>query len=217
MNNIKILYEDNSIIVVIKPRGILSQSDISNEEDMLSLLKDYIKEKYRKPGKVYLGLVHRLDKPVSGIMVFARNSKSAARLSKQIQDKQMQKYYYAVIHGIMSQKEGILVDKIEKIDNKKVLLNTKNGKEAKLEYKVINEKESLSFLDIHLLTGRYHQIRLQFSSRGYPLYGDQLYGSKVKDDIALFAYKLSFYHPITKELFTFEIKPNDSAFTKFLK
>ena len=150
-------------------------------------------------------------------MVFARNSKSAARLSKQIQNKQMQKYYYAVVHGIMPHKEGTLIDKIEKIDNKKVLLNTENGKEAKLEYKVIREKDNLSLIDIHLLTGRYHQIRLQFSSRGFPLYGDKLYGSTINDDIALSAYKLSFYHPITKELLTFEIKPNDSAFTKFLK
>ena len=217
MNNIKILYEDNSIIVVVKPRGILSQSDSSNEEDILTLLKKYLKEKYQKPGNVYLGLVHRLDKPVGGIMVFARNSKSAARLSKQIQNKQMQKYYYAVVHGIMPHKEGTLIDKIEKIDNKKVLLNTENGKEAKLEYRVLNEKDNLSLIDIHLLTGRYHQIRLQFSSRGFPLYADQLYGSSIKDDIALFAYKISFYHPITKELLTFEIEPMDSAFIKFLK
>lgn len=217
MNNLKILYEDNSIIVVVKPKGILSQSDISDEKDMLTLIKGYIKKKYNKPGNVYIGLVHRLDKPVSGIMVFARNSKSAARLSKQIQDKQMQKYYYAVIHGVIPQKEGILADRIEKIDNKKVLLNTENGKEAKLEYKVIKEKDNLSLLDIHLLTGRYHQIRLQFSSRGYPLYGDKLYGSKIKDDIALFAYKLSFYHPITHELLTFEIEPDDYIFKKFLK
>ena len=97
------------------------------------------------------------------------------------------------------------------------MLNTENGKEAKLEYKVIKEKDNLSLLDIHLLTGRYHQIRLQFSSRGYPLYGDELYGSKVKDNIALFAYKLSFYHPITHELLTFEIEPDDYIFKLFLK
>ncbi len=217
MNDLKILYEDNSVIVVVKPKGILSQSDITNEKDMLTILKEYIKEKYQKPGNVYLGLVHRLDKPVGGVMVFARNSKSASRLSEQIRKGQMQKYYYAVIHGIIQKKEGILIDKIEKIDNKRVLLNTKNGKEAKLEYKVLNEKDNLSLIDIHLLTGRYHQIRLQFSSRGYPLYGDELYGSKVKDNIALFAYKLSFYHPITHELLTFEIEPDDYIFKRFLK
>ena len=217
MDDLKILYEDNSIIVVVKPKGILSQSDITNEKDMLTILKEYIKEKYQKPGNVYLGLVHRLDKPVGGVMVFARNSKSASRLSEQIRKGQMQKYYYAVIHGIMVKKEGILIDKIEKIDNKRVLLNTKNGKEAKLEYRVLNEKDNLSLIDIHLLTGRYHQIRLQFSSRGYPLYGDELYGSKVKDNIALFAYRLSFYHPITHELMTFEIEPDDFIFKRFLK
>ena len=217
MNDLKILYEDNSIIVVIKPRGVLSQSDISSNDDMLSIIKKYIKEKYDKPGNVYLGLVHRLDKPVSGIMVFARNSKAASRLSEQIRNKQMQKYYYAIVHGTIPQKEGILVDKIEKIDNKKVLLNGVNGKEAKLEYKVIKEMNNLSLVDIHLLTGRYHQIRLQFSSRGYPLYGDKLYGSNEKDILALFAYKLSFYHPITHELLNFEIEPDDYIFKRFLK
>ena len=217
MNNLKILYEDNSIIVVVKPKGILSQSDITNEKDMLTILKEYIKEKYQKPGNVYLGLVHRLDKPVGGVMVFARNSKSASRLSEQIRKGQMQKYYYAVIHGIIPKKDGILIDKIEKIDNKRVLLNTKNGKEAKLEYRILNEKDNLSLIDIHLLTGRYHQIRLQFSSRGYPLYGDHLYGSNIKDNIALFAYRLSFYHPITHELMTFEIEPDDFIFKRFLK
>ena len=217
MNNLKILYEDNSIIVVVKPKGILSQSDITNEKDMLTILKEYIKEKYQKPGNVYLGLVHRLDKPVGGVMVFARNSKSASRLSEQIRKGQMQKYYYAVIHGIIPKKDCILIDKIEKIDNKRVLLNTKNGKEAKLEYRILNEKDNLSLIDIHLLTGRYHQIRLQFSSRGYPLYGDHLYGSNIKDNIALFAYRLSFYHPITHELMTFEIEPDDFIFKRFLK
>lgn len=216
MRKINILYEDKSIIVVVKPSGVLSQSDGSNSEDMITIIKEYIKEKYQKPGNVFLGLVHRLDKPVAGIMVFAKNSKAASRLSEQIRVNDMQKNYYAVIHGIMPNKEGILVDKIEKIDNKKVLLNTKNGKEAKLEYKVIKEEENLSLVDIHLITGRYHQIRLQFSSRGYPLYGDGLYGSNVNSDLALYAYKLSFYHPITKEQLVFESKPDSSIFTRFL-
>ena len=217
MNDLNILYEDNHLLVVIKPIGISSQSDMTNEKDMITLLKDYIKEKYHKPGNVFLGLVHRLDKPVSGIMVFAKTSKSASRLSEQIRNNKMQKHYYAVIHGIMPEKSGILEDTIEKIDNKKVLLNTTNGKQAKLEYKVIGEKNGLSLLDIHLITGRYHQIRLQFSSRKYPLYGDGLYGGKDNDDIALYAYKLQFYHPISKELMTFENKPDRDIFQGFTR
>ena len=216
MNNLDILYEDNHLIVVIKPSGVLSQSDGSSSQDMLTIIKSYLKEKYHKPGNVYLGLVHRLDKEVSGIMVFAKTSKSASRLSEQIRNGSFQKYYYAIIEGIIPDKEGILIDRIEKIDNKKTLLNTRHGKESKLEYHVLKEIDQLSLLDIHLLTGRYHQIRLQFSSRGYPLYGDTLYGSKVNANIALYAHQLSFFHPISKEQLVFNSKPNSTIFKRFL-
>ena len=215
MNKLNILYEDNHIIVVVKPVGILSQSDITGDSDMLSLIKDYLKIKYNKPGNVYLGLVHRLDRPVTGIMVFAKTSKAAARLNEQIKNKQMHKSYYAIIHGNMDIKEGTLTDKIEKLSNKKVLLNTPSGKEAILNYKVIKEKDNLSLVDINLITGRYHQIRLQFSSRGYPLYGDGLYGNKNEGDVALFSYKLSFIHPTTKENMCFTINPQGNIWNKF--
>lgn len=213
MNNLEILYEDNHLIVVVKKPNILSQKDNTNDPDMLSIIKDYLKNKYNKPGNVYLGLVHRLDRPVGGVMVFAKTSKAAARLSKQITDGDMQKSYYAVIHGYMKDKQGTLKDKIEKTDNKKVLLNTPNGKEAILNYRVINEKDNLSLVDIDLITGRFHQIRVQFASRNHPLYGDQLYGLQDRKQIALFAYKISFLHPILKERLTFQKKPNGEIWT----
>ena len=215
MTRLVILYEDNHIIVVYKFSGILSQSDSTKDLDMVSIVKTYLKDRYHKPGNVYLGLVHRLDRPVKGVMVFAKTSKAAARLSKQIRNGQMHKKYYAVVEGILKEKEGILENKIEKIDNKKVLIDSQNGKEAKLKYKVIKEKDNLSLVDINLLTGRYHQIRLQFSSRNHPLYGDTLYGSKYKGDLALISYSLSFIHPTTKEKMCFEIKINSQIMTNF--
>ena len=215
MTRLVILYEDNHIIVVYKFSGILSQSDSTKDLDMVSIVKRYLKDRYHKPGNVYLGLVHRLDRPVKGVMVFAKTSKAAARLSKQIRNGQMHKKYYAVVEGILKEKEGILENKIEKIDNKKVLIDSQNGKEAKLKYKVIKEKDNLSLVDINLLTGRYHQIRLQFSSRNHPLYGDTLYGSKYKGDLALISYSLSFIHPTTKEKMCFEIKINSQIMTNF--
>lgn len=215
MTRLVILYEDNHIIVVYKFSGILSQSDSTKDLDMHTIIKTYLKDRYHKPGNVYLGLVHRLDRPVKGVMVFAKTSKAAARLSKQIRNGQMHKKYYAVVEGILKEKEGILENKIEKIDNKKVLIDSPNGKEARLEYKVLKEKDNLSLVDINLLTGRYHQIRLQFSSRNHPLYGDTLYGSKYKGDLALISYSLSFIHPITKEKMCFEIKINSQIMTNF--
>lgn len=215
MTRLVILYEDNHIIVVYKFSGILSQSDSTKDLDMVSIVKRYLKDRYHKPGNVYLGLVHRLDRPVKGVMVFAKTSKAAARLSKQIRNGQMHKKYYAVVEGILKEKEGILENKIEKIDNKKVLIDSQNGKEAKLKYKVIKEKDNLSLVDINLLTGRYHQIRIQFSSRNHPLYGDTLYGSKYKGDLALISYSLSFIHPTTKEKMCFEIKINSQIMTNF--
>ena len=201
---------------MVKPAGILSQKAKPSDINMLTLIKEYLKEKYNKPGNVYLGLVHRLDRPVSGIMVFAKTSKAAARLSKQITDNKMQKHYYAIVEGYLEEKSGTLKDKIEKLDNKKVLLNTPNGKVALLEYEVKKEKDNYSLVDIKLITGRYHQIRLQFSSRNHPLLGDALYGKQTGENVSLFAYKLSFYHPTTKEMLTFETKPIGKNWAKFI-
>ena len=212
-NNLNVLYEDNHIIVVIKPYNILSQSDNTNDLDMLTILKKYIKEKYNKPGNVYLGLVHRLDRPTSGIMVFAKTSKSASRLSKQIKDDKFTKKYLAVVYGTLSEKEKLLENYIKKTnDNSSIITTKKDGKYAKLYYKVLKEKDNLSILDITLYTGRHHQIRVQFSNIGHPLYGDQRYGKQDKKQLALFAYHLEFYHPITKEKLVFEYMPKEEIF-----
>ena len=206
---INIIYEDNHILVVEKPANIPVQKDISNDLDLLTILKNYLKEKYNKPGNVYLGLVHRLDRPVSGIMVFAKTSKAATRLSKQIQDNKINKTYYAVVENNLK-KEDTLIDyliKDQKLNITKVTTSNK-GKKAILEYKVINTKNSLNLVKINLITGRSHQIRVQFSSRGNPLVGDQKYNKNAKPNtnIALFAKELSFIHPTTKELLTFKLE-----------
>ena len=168
----------------------------------------YLKEKYNKPGNVYLGLVHRLDRPVSGIMVFAKTSKSASRLSKQIADKEFKKTYYAVIKGNLKEKDT-LVDYLAK-DNKKNIsfVTTKDkGKYSKLDYTITDKVDNLNLVKINLETGRPHQIRVQFSSRGFPLYGDIKYGNKNElGNIALFAKKLTIHDPITDELLNFNIE-----------
>lgn len=206
MNNLNVLYEDNHIIVVIKPNNILSQSDSTKDIDMLTLVKEYVKKKYNKPGNVYIGLVHRLDRPVGGIMVFARSSKAASRLSNMIREKQLSKNYLAVVRGIIDKKEGELTDYLLKKEDGNTIVTTKDkGKLAKLKYKVLEENKSnnLSLVEIELLTGRHHQIRVQFASRGHSLYGDQRYGIQDKNQIALWAYKLEFMHPVRKEMMNF--------------
>lgn len=201
-NDLEILYEDNHIIVVVKPFNILSQSDDTKDIDMLTLIKSYLKEKYNKPGNVYLGLIHRLDRPTGGIMVFAKTSKAASRLSEQIRLNLFTKKYLAIVNGYLSEKSGVFEDYIlKKEDNSSVISNL--GKYAKLEYEVLKEKSNLSLVNILLHTGRHHQIRVQFASRNHPLYGDQRYGKSSKKQLALFAYYLSFNHPVTKEKLEF--------------
>lgn len=216
---IKILYEDNHVLVVLKPANIPVQEDSSKDEDLLTMLKKYIKEKYNKPGNVYLGLVHRLDRPVSGIMVFAKTSKAASRLSDQVRKKEIKKTYMAVVKGIIKKDEDTFVDYLLKLDNGNTIVTTKDkGKESVLTYKVLkrNYEKNETLVSIDLKTGRHHQIRVQFASRGYPLCGDQRYGKSDKTQIALCAYKLEFIHPTTKQLMKFEIeKPLDTYWTDF--
>ncbi len=213
---INIIYEDNHILVVEKPVNIPVQADITKDKDLLTILKEYIKNKYNKPGNVYLGLVHRLDRPVGGIMVFAKTSKAANRLSKQVQDKTMKKTYIAVVQG-KTEKEGTLKDKLEKDLKHNITKISENGKEAILNYKLLKYKNNYSLVQINLITGRSHQIRVQFSSRNHPLYGDQKYNKNPeKGQIALFAKELEFMHPTTKEIMTFQLPlPNRQPFSMF--
>lgn len=209
----RILYEDNHIIVCYKEKGILSQADGSNKPDMLTLLKDYIKVKYNKPGNVFLGLVHRLDINTSGVMVFARTSKAASRLSEQIKINQFKKKYKATAEGILENKDYIVLENyITKNEYEKKSYITNNGQYSKLEYRVIKSYKinntNVTDLDIILHTGRFHQIRCQLANINHPLYGDRKYGSKNNinpQDFPLDAYYLSFYHPTTKEFLEFEV------------
>lgn len=215
---ISILYEDNHLLVVEKPINMLVQEDSTGDKDLLSLLKEYIKEKYHKPGNVYLGLVHRLDRVVGGVMVFARTSKAAERLSKQVQKREMKKTYYAVLCGKL-QKDGRLENYLIKDEKTNTSFVDANGKLSILNYQVVANKEEKTLVKIALETGRHHQIRVQFHHLGYPLYGDARYNKEYQkgQQIALFAKELSFYHPITKELMTFSLDlPKRYPFTLFL-
>ena len=214
MEELKILYEDNHIIVVEKKPNIPSQSDKTGDIDMLTLVKNYIKEKYNKPGNVYIGLVHRLDRPVGGIMIFARTSKSASRLSNQVREKIFKKKYLAVVDGKFEKDQGTLEDYLYKDErhnmSKVVKKEKKNAKLAKLDYKVLkyNPVKDLSLVEVNLHTGRHHQIRVQLSNFGHSIFGDQKYGTRGKGkQIALWAYELTIVHPVTKEEMTFKDYP----------
>lgn len=195
-----VLYEDNHLLVLEKPCNMPIQADASGDLDLLSWGKAYIKEKYKKPGDVYLGMVHRLDRPVGGIVVFARTSKAAKRLNEDMKNKKWVKKYRAVVLGTAPQ-EMILEDYLLKDEKTRissvVSATNKKAKLARLSLKCIQQHNDLSLLDIQLETGRHHQIRVQLSSRGWPIWGDARYNqsSKAGQQIALWAYQLTILHP----------------------
>jgi 23S rRNA pseudouridine1911/1915/1917 synthase len=203
----KILYEDSAIAVCVKPAGVQSQLS-ANGKDMINLLNAHFAENGETTAEAYP--VHRLDKETSGVMVYAKTKAAAANLSAQIAENKIKKRYFAVIKGEIPQKQGILKDLLfrDKQKNKTYTVKTmrKGVKEASLEYKVKGEKDGFALLDILLHTGRTHQIRAQFSSRGFPLYGDRKYGG-CNGDLALFAYSLEFVHPINGETCVFKEMP----------
>ena len=209
-----IIYEDNHLLVVDKPINIPMQEDDSKDDDLLSLCKEYIKEKYNKPGNVYLGLVHRLDRPVSGVCVFARTSKAASRLTKQVQDHTFKKQYLAIVEDNGLKDSGHFEDYLLKDSKTNTVKIDPKGKLAILDYTVISRKDNLALVKVDLKTGRSHQIRVQFSSRNHPLWGDQRYNKNaiVGQQIALHSHSLSFNHPITNELLTFTSNPDRKPF-----
>ena len=215
---INIIYEDNHILVVQKPAGIPVQADSSKDIDMLTILKNYRKENENKTGNAFVGLVHRLDRPVSGIMVFAKTSKASSRLSKEISQNDFHKTYYAVVTG-MPPSKGIFKDYLIKNEKTNIsYVTTKDkGKYSELNYQVIKRTNNLSLVKINLITGRSHQIRVQFASRNYPLVGDSKYGHNPNNiDIALFAESITFLHPTTKKELTFSLAlPNKYPFNIF--
>lgn len=221
---LKIIYEDNHIIVAQKPVNIPSQGDKTGDIDMLTIIKQYIKEKYNKPGNVYLGLIHRLDRPVGGVMVFAKTSKAAARLSEQVREKIFKKKYLVIANGKFNKNNGTLEDymlKNEKTNMSKIVKEgTNNAKYAQLDYEVLkyDPELNLSVLKINLHTGRHHQIRVQLSSREHSIYGDQKYGGRGHGkQICLWAYELTIQHPITKEQMTFTSIPEKKGSWKILE
>ena len=221
---LNVIYEDNHIIVVEKPVNIPSQGDKTGDVDMLTIIKEYLKEKYNKPGNVYLGLIHRLDRPVGGVMVFAKTSKSAARLSEQVRDKVFKKQYLVIANGKFDKETGVLSDYLLKNERKNmsrvVPEGTKNSKYAELDYEILkyDAELNLSVLKINLHTGRHHQIRVQLSSRNHSIYGDQKYGGRGHGkQICLWAYELTINHPITKEEMTFKSIPKMEKSWKILE
>ena len=213
MEDLTILHEDNHIIVVLKPQNVPSCEDASKDTDMLTMIKEYIREKYGKTGNVYLGLVHRLDRPTGGVMVFAKSSKAAARLSEQMKEGDFEKRYMAVLAGVPKEEKSTLTHYMKKnaVNNMVyVCAPTESGaKFAELEYKVLSEKAGLSLAEIRLHTGRSHQIRVQMNAIGCPVYGDMRYGGEraKKGYLALWAYYLSFTHPVSKERMVFRVQP----------
>lgn len=217
--NINILYEDNHLLIVEKPVNIPVQEDASGDKDLLNILKDYIKKNENKPGNVYLGLIHRLDRPVGGAIVFAKTSKAASRLSDQLRQNKIIRKYKAVVRGRMHAPEKTLTDHLLKDRRKNqvsvVKAGTKGAKKAILHYRVISrdEKTDLSLLEIELETGRSHQIRVQLANAGNVLFGDQKYGrqyNKTGQQIALWAHILEVKHPTKDEMVSVECPPPDA-------
>ena len=220
--NIRVLYEDNHLLVVEKPANVPVQADASGDEDLLTACKGYIKEKYQKPGEVYLGLVHRLDRPVGGVMVFARTSKAAARLTEQFSAHRARKRYAAIVEG-SAPGEGRLADflwKDERTNTTSVVPEgTPGAKLAKLSFRTLAREGDLSLLDVDLQTGRPHQIRVQLSHAGFPIHGDQRYNpaAQVGEQIRLWAYALTIVHPTLKEEMTFYALPPFGEFPTAVK
>lgn len=226
--DLNILYEDNHIIVVVKPENVLSQLDSTEDEDISNMIKDYLKEKYNKPGNVYLGLVHRLDRRVSGVMVFAKTSKAASRLSEEIRKQDMKKTYYAIVVGEVKKSSKIVshLKKVKIKGNPKAVITKESDGDAKesiLNYELIKsviiDNEVFSLVEVDLVTGRYNQIRAQFADINHPIVNDFKYGYRLKnygDNLGLACIEISFNHPITKDKMTFRHIPTNGIWKSFI-
>lgn len=217
MEGLNVLYEDNQIIVVLKPQNVPTMSDASGDDDMLSRVKDYIKTKYNKTGEAFVGLVHRLDRPTGGIMVFARNSKSAKRLSEQFKTHSVEKTYFAVVNGVVKTKTQHLTNYLKKDEKENIVkivpMAEKGAKKAELVYNYLEDDGKSSLVEVTILTGRSHQIRLQMANIGHSLVGDVKYGKEKgrTSNLGLWAGKLCFDHPTTKERLVFLACPDEKV------
>lgn len=206
-NNLLVLFEDNHIIIVNKRAGDITQGDKTGDIPLSDVVKDFLKEKYQKEGNVFLGVVHRLDRPTSGAIIFAKTSKSLERLNKMLRDKKIQKTYWAVVKNHPEKEKDTLINFLKKnpANNKSAVYNTevKNSKRAVLHYQLLKKLDNYSLLEIDLETGRHHQIRSQLAAIGFPVKGDLKYGfqrSNKDASIHLHARKIDFQHPVSKEL-----------------
>ncbi len=206
----EVIYCDNHILVVVKPAGCASQPHLGSDENLTDQAKDWIKKKFNKPGAVFLEAIHRLDKPVSGLVLFARTSKALSRLQESMRERTIIRIYYALVEGVPDLLQGTLEHHLVHDEHIARVVSSihKEGKLARLAYRVIKE----NMLEITLETGRYHQIRVQLAAEGFPVLGDEKYGSKKswrKNGIALHHGKMSFIHPVTKEALSFTSIPKD--------
>lgn len=220
--NDNIKYEDQHILVCRKPAGVPVQSKRAGVKDMVSILKNYLVLSGKSKGEPYLGLIHRLDQPVEGIMVFAKTQKAAAQLTAQITNHQFKKQYRAVVCGKVEPEQGTLVDYILKNGrenvSKVVKKDTRDAKEAILHYQVEKQGAEYALVSIDLVTGRHHQIRVQFANAGFPLYGDSKYNPARSQEsrflpLALCACRLEFHHPVNGKAMCFETEPEHTIFT----
>ena len=204
----RIIFIDNHLIAVTKPAGLLTQPDRNTDESLIDQTRQWIKEKYNKPNNIFLGLVHRLDRNVSGIVLFARTSKAASRLSKQFREGTPKKHYRAIVLGKLKEEHTTLVHYLRKEKSLRATVfprETPTAKRSELSYKVINSLENKSLLEVSLSTGRFHQIRAQMAFIGHPIIGDVKYGAPEplpNQEIALYAHKLVFSHPVSNEEIT---------------
>lgn len=209
--DLKVLFEDNHIIAVYKPANVPTQSDETKDLDMCTIVKEYLVKKYNKPGDAYLGMVHRLDRPTGGILIFAKTSKAASRLTEQFKEHKISKKYFAIVKGKPQDKEGKLTCYLKKYEKQNIVKVvpklTEGSKYAELSYKLITSNDKTSLLWIDLITGRSHQIRVQLSSNFMPILGDRKYGDNTNVQLALFASELKFLHPISGEKHTIRIYP----------
>ena len=212
---VSVIYEDNHLLVTVKPPNMPTQADASGDPDLQSVMKAYIAERYQKPGAVYLGLVHRLDRPVGGLVVLARTSKAADRLSAQVREKTMARSYLAVVRG-QAPREGRLRDWLLKDGQTNMVRvvpeGTAGAKEARLSFERVAAREGLSLVRVRLETGRAHQIRVQLSHTGLPIWGDARYGAGLPgQQIALWGAHLELEHPTKKEAMGWTALPPETA------
>lgn len=213
----KVLYEDNHIIIVYKEAGEIVQGDKSGDEPLSEIVKRWLKEKYQKPGNVFLGVVHRLDRPVSGLVIFAKTSKALTRLNNMFRNGEVHKTYWAIVERCPFESEATLTDWLVRNEkqNKSYAFNHQvpTSKKSILHYKVINQSERYTLLEINLMTGRHHQIRCQLSNMDCPIKGDLKYGasrSNPDEGISLLSHRVEFIHPVSKQTISIESPlPND--------